>query len=234
MFAIGLLYSDISYNIFIHYRLGFTKIRMMFSIKIFILFLAFVYQNNLYSADYNITECKKIYVLKHRWHTGIIINRSEASNLLPALGNDFNNSEYIEIGWGDKDFYMSEKGTLFLALKAVLWPTKSVLHVAKISSHQLERFNEEEIIEFALTDENFNKLIKYLNRSFSLDSNKHNIQLGKGLYGNSRFYLSNEHYHLFKTCNVWVAKGLKNANISIKPFFALTSKNVMKQLNKNK
>ncbi len=112
MFVIGLQYSDTPYNIFIHYRLGFTKTKMMFSIKIFILSLAFVYQNNLYSADYNVTECKKIYVLKHRWHTGIIINRSEARELLSAISNDFNNSQYIEIGWGDKDFYMSEKGTL--------------------------------------------------------------------------------------------------------------------------
>ncbi len=115
-----------------------------------------------------------------------------------------------------------------------MWPTESVLHVAENSSHQLERLNEEEIIEIELTEENFNKLIKYLNKSFSLDSNKHNIKLGKGLYGNSRFYLSNEHYHLFKTCNVWTAKGFKVADIPIKPCFALTSKNVMKQLSKNK
>lgn len=234
MFAIGLLYSDIPYNIFIYYRLGFTKTRMMFSIKIFILFLAFVYQNNLYSADYNVTECKKIYVLKHRWHTGIIINRSESRELLSAISNDFNNSQYIEIGWGDKDFYMSEKGTFFLALKAIFWPTESVLHVAEINSHPLWLFKEQEIIEIELTEENFNKLIKYLNKSFSLDSNKHNIKLGKGLYGNSRFYLSDEHYHLFKTCNVWTARGFKIADIPIKPCFALTSKNVMKQLSKNK
>ncbi|MCK5169524.1 MAG: DUF2459 domain-containing protein [Bacteroidales bacterium] len=204
----------------------------MFSIKIFILSLMFFYQNNLYSKDYNVIECKKIYVLKHRWHTGIIINRAEAIKFLPSLGADFNNSQYIEIGWGDKDFYMAEKGTLFLALRAVLWPTESVLHVAEINSHPLWLFKKQEIIEFELTDDNFAKLIHYFNSSFYIDNNLNNLKLGKGLYGNSQFYLSIEHYHLFKTCNVWVAKGFKKANVPIKPCYAFTSKNVMKQLNK--
>ncbi|MBU8893904.1 MAG: DUF2459 domain-containing protein [Bacteroidales bacterium] len=209
---------------------------MVFSFKIFILSLAFVCHNNVgytsYSEQNNVNEYNKIYVVKHRWHSGIILNRSETKELLPALGIDFSNSQYIEIGWGDKDFYMAEKGTLSLAFKAVLWPTESVIHVAEISSHQLEKYSEGEIIQLELTEDNFAKLMMYFNSSFYLDDNHNNIKYGRGLYGNSQFYLSNEQYHLFKTCNVWVAKALKNANISINPFFAFTSKNVMRQLRK--
>ena len=152
--------------------------------------------------------------------------------LFLPLPKYFKNTQYIEIGWGDKDFYMAENETVWLALKAVLWPTESVLHVAEINSHPLWLFKENEIIELKLSVDNFNKLVKYLNNSFSLNDDNHNIILGKGLYGNSHFYLSNEKYHLFKTCNVWIAKGLKNSGISINSFFALTSKNVMKQLKK--
>lgn len=176
------------------------------------------------------TNNKSVYILKHRWHTGIIIKTDDVKNSMPAIANDFENAQYIEIGWGDKDFYMAERETVCLVLKAVLWPTESVLHVAEINSHPLLLFEENEIIELNLSVDNFNKLVKYLNNSFSL--NDDNIILGKGLYGNSHFYLSNEKYHLFKTCNVWIAKGLKNSEISINSFFALTSKNVMKQLKK--
>jgi uncharacterized protein (TIGR02117 family) len=211
---------------------------MTSSLKILILSIAFILNplfNNLDSKAGEVIKYKKIYMLKHRWHTGIIINRSEANELLPALGNDFNNSQYIEIGWGDKDFYMAEKETVWLTIRAMFWPTKSVLHIAEINSHPLWLFKEQEIIELELTEENFDKLIQYFNNSFYIDSNQNNIKLGKGLYySNSQFYLSNEHYHMFKTCNVWTARGLKIAEIPIKPCFALTSKNVMKQLSKNK
>ena len=210
---------------------------MVFSIKIFILSLTFLYNNNLcysYSDDHNETEYKKIYVLKHRWHTGIILKGSESKELLPALGNDFNNSQYIEIGWGDKDFYMAEKETLWLALRAVLWPTESVIHITEINSYQILNFSKDELIEIELTEENFAKLMQYFNSSFYIDNNQNNFKLGKGLYDNSRFYLSSEHYHLFKTCNVWTAKGLKIAEVPLKPCFVLTSKNVMRQLSKNK
>ena len=60
-------------------------------------------QSSLKASDRE--ECKKIYILKHRWHTGIIIERAELKNILSALEKDFLSSQYIEIGWGDKDFY---------------------------------------------------------------------------------------------------------------------------------
>jgi uncharacterized protein (TIGR02117 family) len=201
---------------------------MTSSLKILILSIAFILNplfNNLDSKASEVINYKKIYILKHRWHTGIIIERAELKNILSALENDFLSSQYIEIGWGDKDFYMAEKETVWLVIKAMFWPTKSVLHVAEINSHPLWLFKEQEITEIELTEENFNKLIQYLNSSFYIDNNQNNIKLGRGLYGNSRFYLSNEHYHMFKTCNVWTARGLKIADIPIKPCFALSKKN---------
>ncbi len=172
----------------------------------------------------------KAYVLKHKWHTGIILKISDINDHMILLCNDFSSSNYIEIGWGDKGFYMAEKETVWLALKAVLWPTKSVLHVAEITNQQLIQFNENELIELQLNEKDFNTLILHINQSFYINENEELESLGNGLYGNSQFYLSTEKYHLFKTCNVWLARGLKKSNVPIKPFYALTSKNVMKQL----
>jgi len=41
--------------------------------------------------------------------------------------------------------------------------------------------------------------------------------LGPGLYGRSRFYASRERFHLFKTCNVWVATALREAGLPVTP-----------------
>lgn len=172
----------------------------------------------------------KVYVLKHEWHTGIIFKVSDINDQMILLCDDFSTSKYIEIGWGDKDFYMAEKETVWLALKAALWPTKSVLHIAEITSQQLIQFNENELIELQLKEKDFNTLISYINQSFYINENEKLESLGNGLYGNSQFYLSIEKYHLFKTCNVWLARRLKKSNVPIKPFCTLTSKSVMKQL----
>ncbi|MGH8525150.1 MAG: DUF2459 domain-containing protein, partial [Gammaproteobacteria bacterium] len=41
--------------------------------------------------------------------------------------------------------------------------------------------------------------------------------LGRGLYGNSRFYPARGKFHLFNTCNTWAARALGAAGYSISP-----------------
>ncbi|MFO7828674.1 MAG: DUF2459 domain-containing protein [Bacteroidales bacterium] len=184
------------------------------------------------SSDTIITQ-KEIYVVKYEWHTGVIFKRDEAVKYFPALQNDFSEFEYIDVGWGDKDFYMAEEETFWLAFKAGMLPTKSALHISAINDNPEIHYRGFEMVKITLNEENFKNLIQYFNRSFTLDENGQNIKLKNGLKKNSQFYLSNEKYYIFKTCNNWIAKGLKRAGVRIRPFFAFTSKNVMKQLKRN-
>ena len=174
----------------------------------------------------------KIYVVKYEWHTGVIFERNEALKFLPSLQDDFSEFKYIEIGWGDKDFYMAEKETFWITFKAGMFPTKSALHVTALMNNPEKHYKGLEMVIINLSEEDFIRLINYFNRSFALDENKNNIKLKDGLKENSLFYLSKERYHIFKTCNAWIARGLKKAGVPVHPFFALTSKNVMKQLKK--
>ncbi|MDK2979371.1 MAG: hypothetical protein PWP52_2085 [Bacteroidales bacterium] len=172
----------------------------------------------------------RIYIIKFDWHTGVIFDREEALNFFPSLQDDFREFNFIEIGWGDKDFYMAEKETFWITFKAGMFPTKSALHVTALMNNPEIHYRGLEMVLIDLSEDDFIRLINYFNRSFALDKNKHNIKLKDGLKANSLFYLSKEKYHIFKTCNAWIARGLKRAGVPIHPFFALTSKNVMKQL----
>src|SRR6056297_518768 len=174
----------------------------------------------------------KIYVVKYEWHTGVIFERNEALKFFPSLQDDFSEFKFIEIGWGDKDFYMAEKETFWITFKAGMFPTKSALHVTALMNNPEKHYKGLEMVIINLSEEDFIRLINYFNRSFALDENKNNIKLKDGLKENSLFYLSKERYHIFKTCNAWIARGLKRAGVPVHPFFALTSKNVMKQLKK--
>lgn len=174
----------------------------------------------------------KIYVVKYDWHTGVIFERNAAVKFFPALQDDYNDFKFIEIGWGDKDFYMAEKETFWITFKAGMLPTKSVLHVTALMNNPEKHYKGLEMVIINLRKDDFKNLIQYFNKSFALDTNKNNIKLKDGLKENSLFYLSKEKYHIFKTCNAWIARGLKRAGVPVHPFYALTSKNVMKQLKK--
>ena len=68
--------------------------------------------------------------------------------------------------------------------------------------------------------------------SFATDETGNITSLGPGLYGNSRFYLSRETYHLFKTCNVWTARVLRAAGLPMTPAGAISVENLMSQARK--
>jgi uncharacterized protein (TIGR02117 family) len=188
---------------------------------------------SLYPPSGDNPDNKKIYIIKYRWHTGITFNREEALPYLASLNNDFQNAEYLEAGWGDLDFYTADRGTFPLALKAVLWPTKSALRVAGYNKHPSLIFGESRITEIVLSEQGFINIIQYINKSFALDSNSMNIKIKKETSGPGQFYLSKEKYHGFKTCNVWTAKAIRSTGFPITPFFALTSKKLIKQIERN-
>ena len=190
---------------------------------------------NLYPPAGNGTDNKKIYIVKHAWHTGIIVGRREADFYLPALTNEFSGADYLEVGWGDLDFYTAARGNVFLALKAVLWPTKSTIRIMGFNKHPLLIFGEDRIVEVTISDQGFINLIRYINNSFALDKDSQNIKLDTNAYGGpSQYYLSREKYHGFKTCNVWTAKAIRKTGYPITPFYALRAKNVLYQIRRYK
>jgi uncharacterized protein (TIGR02117 family) len=204
----------------------FLKKILLFSLLL-LLFINGISETN---CDYSNISDEIVYIVKHEWHTGLVVNRTSAEKYLPSLKKEFNNSDFIEIGWGDKDFYMAEKETLWLGLKAVLWPTKSVIHVSAFNIHPEIYYKNNKKFKLELVAADYNNLLDYINKSIYIDEIGNNILLSDKQNKTSRFYLSKEKYHLFKTCNVWIAKSLKEAGISINPIFALTSGNVIKQL----
>lgn len=71
--------------------------------------------------------CRTIRLVGHGWHTGIVVAATDVSRPIAAW---FPNARYLEFGWGDRAFYMAREQSAWLALRAVLLPTDSVMHVA--------------------------------------------------------------------------------------------------------
>ena len=172
---------------------------------------------------------KSVYVMSHGWHTGIAVRRQDIPEGLWPEQYDFADAEYVEVGWGDREFYMTPEATSGQALRAVVWPTSSVLHVVAFSGRVGRFFPRSEILEIAVSSRGFDRLVTFIQDAHARDEAGRAIPLGPGQYGNSRFYLAREKYFLLKTCNTWTARALRAAGAPITPLYALTAGNVMSQ-----
>ena len=169
-----------------------------------------------------------IFVVNHGWHTGIIISASDLQKQLPALKERFKGASYLEIGWGDQGFYQAEEITTGITLKAILWPTATVVHVVAFPENIQDHFSN--INSVCVPKNGYVSLVTFLNKSFARDEQNQIMPLEKGIYGDSQFYRGTGSYHLFNTCNKWTAKGLKSAGFDISPSLKLTAESITQYL----
>lgn len=173
-----------------------------------------------------------VYVVNHGWHTGIVVQRQEVPENIWPVTRDFPNARYLEVGWGDEGFYQAQEITSGLALKAIFWPTPSVLHVVAFDPPVERYFSQSDVVAVRLTDQGFRKMLQFIGATHARTENGAAIRLGPGLYGKSFFYRAQGSYWLMKTCNTWTAEALRAGGAPITPFYALTAGNVTYQTKK--
>ena len=160
---------------------------------------------------------KSIYLVSHGWHAGIVVRRADIPPGVWPQSRDFPGAEYLEVGWGDRDYYMTPRPHVGLVLKAGLLPTQSVLQVVGFNGPVTRYFPRSEIIRIDLSEAGFERLCRYFENSHAVDAAGRGPPLGRSLYGRGQFYLSRETYHLFNTCNAWTARALREAGYPITP-----------------
>ncbi len=168
---------------------------------------------------------RRVWVVRHDWHTGLVLRRQDVPADVWPERDDFPGAEYLEVGWGDRDFYRAPQGTLWLGLKATFWANDSVLHVAAFSAPPAWR----DVAEIGLSPRGFRALAAFIAGAHARTGEGRAIPLGPGRYADSRFYLGRERYVL-TTCNVWTARALRAGGFPITPFWAITAANVMFQV----
>ena len=175
----------------------------------------------------------EVYVVSHGWHTGFVIPAPEIQGVIPELEQRFGNTPYIEFGWGDKGFYQAKETTLGLTLRAIFWPTESVVHSVAVPQKVEEYFSNSEVAKLCLNDGELSALIGFISSSFYRDRSGNLLELQKGIYGDSKFYSGVGDFYLMNTCNRWTAKGLKSIGMDISPRLKLTAGSVMNYLTKS-
>jgi uncharacterized protein (TIGR02117 family) len=185
-----------------------------------------------YAEEFEGSGQNEVYVVSHGWHTGFVIPAPEIQRVMPELERRFGNTPYIEFGWGDKGFYQAKETTLGLTLRAIFWPTESVVHSVAVPQKVEEYFSNSEVAKLCLNDGELSALIGFISSSFYRDRSGNLLELQKGIYGDSKFYSGVGDFYLMNTCNRWTAKGLKSIGMDISPTLKLTAGSVMNYLTK--
>lgn len=175
---------------------------------------------------------KVIYVVSHGWHTGIVIARADLPDDWPGL-QDFARSDYLEFGWGDAEFYPAEEGTVWLALKALFWPTPSVLHVAGITGSVSAFFPNSKLVRIGLLESGFVRMQQFIRDTYWLGAEGRAIPVAAGLYGEGKFYQARGRFYFPKMCNYWTLSALREAGFPVIPLLAVTGGSVMSQVERH-
>jgi hypothetical protein len=72
-------------------------------------------------------------------------------------------------------------------------------------------------------------MTRFFHDEYQRDAEGRLRRLGHGLYGESRFYAARSRYHLFNTCNTWVARALQRTGLDMTPAGTVTAGGVMQQ-----
>jgi uncharacterized protein (TIGR02117 family) len=170
-----------------------------------------------------------VYVVAHGWHAGLAVKADDVPDGLWPERRDFRRAEYLEVGWGDRDYWQAEQPSTGMGLRALLLPSPSVVRVVPIQGSLAAAFAGAEIVELQLSPAGFEGLARFVDATFARPEGAPAAPLGPAPWPNSRFYPAHGSYHALRTSNTWTAQALRAGGFPITPAYALTSGAVLSQ-----
>jgi uncharacterized protein (TIGR02117 family) len=175
-------------------------------------------------------NARSVFVVHDGWHAALVIKKLDISAaVLPEL-SDFPYAEHLEFSWGDRDYFPAPDPGLGLALKAAFWSSGSVLHVVGFNDAIENVFAGAEVIEIGVSEEAFQRLIKFISDTFSRSHPAAPAEARPGLSSDGRFYAAEGKFSILRTCNTWVAEGLSSAGLPVSPGYVITARSLHAQV----
>lgn len=167
---------------------------------------------SLFSLPKGENKDNKIWLVKQRWHTGLVLQRNQVDTTTWPEITQFKNYNYVDVGWGDEKFYQHSGFNILLAARALFIPTSSTIRVFafNLSIDQYIGLSDR-AIEIRIDKEQLDSLCSYIHETYLLDKTNKPILLSEQFNGTVKFYKAKGEYHLLNTCNTWAADGLKRA-----------------------
>lgn len=123
---------------------------------------------------------------------------------------------HIAFGWGDKGFYIETPTWSDLkvstAANALLLASPTCVHVEMIYLRSDEALADAEMV--TISEKQYRQLVEFVLSSIQVDDEGNKVQIAGACYGERDAFFEGEgSYHLFNTCNSWVGRGLRRAEV---------------------
>lgn len=171
----------------------------------------------------------RLYVTSNDWHTRIVVAAGDIGPELIPERADLAPAAWLAIGWGDRTYYPMRDPPLRLALEVALVPTASVLHLVPMPTAP-RSFPDFEVLELKVTGAGLQAMLEAIDADFERAGAKRAPVAAPGLYPESLFYPATGTFHLFNTCNRWVASQVQRAGVPVRATGVITAEDLMRQL----
>ena len=159
-----------------------------------------------------------IYLISNEIHTDFVLPVKNDVFDWESFWNpeDFKSrpGEWVEIGWGDKEFYQKtptwDKFDFSVGLKALFLPSDSAVHINYLSGSP-ENYPRSARLE--ISPETYQKLVMAIKSQFKLRNQVPALIYIAGYSDTDNFYDAHGTFSIFKTCNVWTSDMLAEAGL---------------------
>ena len=159
-------------------------------------------------------DVKVVWLVSHGWHVGLAVARADVSTAVWPESAELGR-RYIEVGWGDGEYYPASETSVGMGLRAALGSESSVLHVAGFDAAPAEFFAGSPVLPVTLSARGFEALTRFIAAHYVRDAAGRPVVVAPGRYGEARFYRATGRYRVFDNSNTWAAKALKAAGCPV-------------------
>jgi uncharacterized protein (TIGR02117 family) len=172
-----------------------------------------------------------VYVVRRGWHSGVALAAADWPQRDSPLLATFAEVPYIELGWGDADFYQADKPTAFMAISAVLWPSSTVMEVVPLRAAPPPGSGDFEAIAVHVSNAELKAIVSSIDDSF-VQPISPTGKTYRTAGGEARFFHARGKFYLFRMCNRWTSELLRRAGCAVSPRLTLTARQVIKAAKK--
>jgi uncharacterized protein (TIGR02117 family) len=170
---------------------------------------------------------RPLYVVQHGWHTRVAVRRADVDPGLWPESRDLGGVAWLDVGWGDRDYYPAPDPSVWDALDAVIRPTPAVLHVGGFEPAPPEFLAGLPMVRLAVSARGLDGLARFVHAAYERRAGR-TVAIGRGAYPLSAFYLATGRYHaLFNNSNAWTARALRAAGLPVGRGLVVTADSLM-------
>jgi uncharacterized protein (TIGR02117 family) len=173
---------------------------------------------------------KDVWVVSHGWHTRVAMRRDDVDPSIWPESRDFGDPIYLDVGWGDRDFYPEPSPSLWDAIDPVIRATPAALHVGAFDAAPHAFFAGQPVVRLSVPAAGIDRLARFIRDHYVRDAAGNAVRIRAGYYPRSAFYLATGRYHaLTFNSNRWTASALRAAGTPMDATAVVTAGALMRQ-----